>query len=88
MKDSKGKADVQSDEGSGSTDRPGLHEILGYGAAATRIINLLVTAGLGTPSWLREATYSDLLDIPHFGEKLLDHVIACLDYVGPPGRER
>lgn len=63
-----------------SVDRDGLREILGYGGLATRIVNLLGTADMGTPSHLRKATYSDLLDIPGFGNESLGHVIASLKY--------
>lgn len=61
-------------------DREGLREILGYGAVATRIINLLVTAGISTPVRLREATYGDLVDIPGFGQRHLDHVMISMTY--------
>lgn len=61
-------------------DRGGLREILGYGAVATRIINLPVTAGISTPVRLREATYGDLVDIPGFGQRYLNHVVTSMAY--------
>jgi DNA-directed RNA polymerase alpha subunit len=62
-----------------SIDRAGLHEILGYGALATRIVNCLIRYGIGTPSRLKAATYGDLLDIPGFGQGCLDHVVSSLE---------
>lgn len=61
-------------------DRDGLYEILGYGGSATRLVGLLVGAGIGTPSKLKRATYGDLLDIPGLGEGLLSYVIESLEY--------
>jgi DNA-directed RNA polymerase alpha subunit len=73
----KGVADAG---GSHPVDRAGLHEILGYSGLATRIVNLLVRHGISTPSDLRAATYSDLLDFPGLGQMSLDHITTSLEY--------
>lgn len=74
-------------EGANSVDRAGLHGILGYGGFATCIVNRLIRHGIRTPSDLREATYSDLLDLPGIGQESLDHITASLEYVDRTRKE-
>lgn len=68
-------------------DRAGLHEILGYGARATRIVNLLIRHGVATPCDLEKATHNELLDTPGIGQKSLDHIVASLEYVNRTRKE-
>lgn len=61
-------------------DHLDLHRMLGYGNLGGRVYLRLLRADINSIADLRKWTYSDLLELKHFGEGMLNHVIQSLAY--------